>query len=275
MTDSTTKGKKPNQDNSVGEEGKPTESMPNSTKPTEGEKPGDTSPRTAEQFNKLTQSNQSLKEENDALKAKADEATMPNVLDSLKPQIKPQIVTQTPQSQPVQQVALKDQTQDGRLVSEDGTQVDPYLLEKRLKDSKLAADEARKEAIQARAEARKFAETQQVRDAHTKFPQLDPNSSDYDPNFYKAVKNEVVGQMTQGYQDLVAAASAVTQWYKLVPTTEEQDKEHEGKAKTQKEQINATMSVKPIIKTDHSDLIRRQQTGDRSATAERLRRSGF
>ena len=276
MTDSTPQGKTSTPDKPVVEEGKPQEPVPSSDKPTEGEKPEDTSPRTAEQFDKLTQSNKTLKEENDALKAKAEKTTTPNVLDSLKPQVQPQPVTQTPQPQPVKPVVVpQGQTQDGKLISDDGTQVDPYLLEKSLKDSKLAAEEAKKQAIQAREEARRYAETQQVRDAHAKFPQLNPKSPDYDAKFYAAVKNEVVGQMTKGFQDLVAAADTVSKWYELAPTKKEQEETQAGKTQTQKEQINATPPAKPIAKTDHSDLIKRQQKGDRAATAERLARSGF
>lgn len=249
-------------------EGKPQESMPDSNKPAEGELPEGTSSRTAEQFEKLKQSNQQLKAENDSLKVV--ETTTPDVLDSLRPKTQAQ-----PNTQGRNPFANKAPVQENKFISDDGTQVDPYLLEKNLNESKLAAQQAQQIAEQAREESRRYAETQQVREAHNKFPQLNPKSSDYDAKFYKAVKNEVVGQMTQGYQDLAAAADSVAEWYQLSPLKKEQADGQAAQTQTQKEQINATTPAKPMAKIDQDVLVNRQRKGDRDATIERLERSGF
>jgi len=260
----------PKGQNEVVEKKQP-EAVPTSkqTQNESGELPGDVSEMTREQFAKLKEANSRLIEENRQLKG----GSVPTVLESLKPR-------QT------QEADLSQLNQDeigdvySNLVDENGY-VDQNLLVSELREAKRARELARQADLRARQTQEKLEaleERAQVKQTHSKYPQLDPRSENFDERFYKAVKNEMISQLMNGQSDFLEAADKVSSWYRSNSNQDEQNKKSEAERKEQQvRKIQATTvgqaSGKNAPPIDE-DLVRRTQMGDRNALMERLNRIG-
>lgn len=260
MTDDT-QGKLP-------EEGKVEETQPQDipaeTKPTESEEqtlPDGASERTKEQFEKLKEHNAQLKEELQSYKDKT------SVLDDLRPS----------KNYPnLSQAEVKEA--ESNFVDENGY-VDVNRLNLTLKEASEKAKQAEERAMQAEERVRSFEESVAVKNAHAQFPQLDPRNTDnFDPNFYEAVRNELVSQMMKGKQDIVEAAQKVLTWYK--PTVdvnqakEEAVQEYKSKVTKREQATSAATTGGYGIPNDLEELRERTLKGDDLALYRRLQASG-
>jgi hypothetical protein len=230
----------------------------------------DVKERTKKNFEELKEHNRQLKEENEALKA--SQPKQPSALESLVPN-EMRAVAPNLSNQQVDDIVKG-------LVDENGY-LDQALLENTLRTSNQQVAQARAEANQARLEAKqalsqvnKFGQDREVRIAHKKFPVVDPESSKYDPNFFKLVKNELLGAMYEGRKlEFVDACREVSKVYS--PTKD--DKEVKAKAVEEykenvasKSSLNPTGSSRPDIRSSKDDLVEGTRKGDAASIYERL-----
>jgi hypothetical protein len=214
------------------------------------------SDRTREQFEKLKQHNAEL-----AAELAASKQTIPtkSVLDELHPFV------ETPVSQA-----------EDYQIDEDGT-VDVAQLNRVLRETQQAAAQARQEALQAKARAERLTKEKQEETVHSKFPQLVPGSKEFDPDFFKRVKNELIGQMMEGKENYMEAAETVAKLFSKSNVDEVEKKVEEFKKTTEaKQNINAgTGSANNRTYSDDQELSKRTQMGDLEAFRERLKRAGL
>lgn len=243
-----------------------TEQKPNE----EAELPEDANDRTREQFEKLKKTNQEM---SNKLRDFENKSNAESVLDSLKPKAAPQA--------PNFDFSLKTPTiepDEEQLIDEQGY-VNANVLQKSITDAKNRAEKAEREAQAIKSQFVNYEETQQTKLANEKYPELNPHSDKFDNNFYKLVRNELIGQMANGEKDVVKAAAEVRKYYK--GQTESIEKPAEQKQDTQsdeKQQINA--GQKRSTQTSYNDaeesqLITATRLNKKGALAERLKRAGY
>lgn len=223
--------------------------------------------RTREQFEKLKKQLADEKAKN-ASKAPQHESVMEDLFPSFTPP-KANDFSHLNQAQ-VNQVAQE-------FVSESG-EVDIALLNRTLREANERAARAEQAALEARDQARRFEETQVVKQAHVQYPQMDPNSPQFDRKFYELVKNDLIGQMMKGKQDLMEAAQRASELYSPqvdVTKQREQAVSEYKQAVTKKEQAGASRGAKGGTPTDLQDLQRRTLQGDKEALYARLKASGY
>ena len=249
------------QGNETVEEKLPTP-IPSETKPAEADEPtlpDGASERTAAEFEKLKQHNAELKTQLDAYKGKT------SVLDELKPaEIAPSL---TPKE--VDKVTSK-------FVDENGY-VDVAKVEQALSTAEATARKTQEATERLERKIRDSEESAMVKVAHTEFPQLNPHNEKFDPKFYELVKNELIGQMMNGKQDIVEAARKVSGLY--TPADVEKAKteavtEYKKKV-TKRDQATETPAGRGKGEpTDQEELVRKTQLGDNQALFKRLQASG-
>lgn len=245
-------------------EGQPESDLHTEAKPTEEVTSEDKS-RTQEQFEKLTARNRELSEK---LKAYEAQQVKESVLDSLKPKAPP-VLNQ--QIQPSQEAGLVDE--EGYL--------NPNVLQRELAEAKKKAQLAEDQARRAAERFERYEETSQIKIAHERFPQLDPNSDKFDRKFYEQTRKELVYQMINGEKDVLKAAAAVSEYYQPKNEEDAKSKVEQEQVAEAKANINAGMrrSASPQVGTytemDDNSLVKRVQKGDRLALAERLKRAGY
>lgn len=222
--------------------------------------PEDVSERTREQYQKLLQHNKELSEKVAKLEQQDQEKQKESVFDMLHSQVS----TPSLSEKQVDDIYTK-------LVDREGY-IDQNLLIQTLREAENRAKKAEQEAAYTRQRVEQIEENAQVKQAHKLFPQLDPKSSTFDPNFYEAVKDRVVRQMMNGEKDLVKAAKEVNQYFKS--SEQPKDNSKQEKRQEQVEMIQATSGSRSqgTTSADYEDLIRRTQAGDQDALMERLRR---
>ena len=246
-------------------------------KPEEPKLPDETKERTKEQFEKLKQSNQELKETvkkyTDVLSSlQPQEVAPPN---QFTPAFEPILTNQPPATYPgLTQQQIKDTFEN--LIDSEGY-VDVSLLKEELEKQRRRAEIAEQKAKEAEEAAKKavktvddFQRTQKMREIHAKYPMLDPESPQFDERMWEAVRNEIVGQwVTTGTEDVEAAAK---KWYDILYPMAK-DKEADKKA-----QINA-IPTQPVSTSstfeDHQALVEATRKGKKGALAERLKRAGY
>lgn len=235
-----------------------------------------TNERTKEQFNKLTESNKALKQENEQLKKK-------NVVESLRPEpvITPQVqfIPQVPQYNNQQIVTPPTVNPLDTLVDEDG-----YVDTKKLQELARITKEANERAARAEQQAketesrrmqdkRDFEETQQMREIHKEYPELDPNGPVFDATLFDAVRNELVSQYTRGENDIL---NAVKKWHSIL--IKPMNKQDAQKKAEQKSQIQSTTppsaNRQPTSQADIDSLRKGTMFNVKGSLAERLRRAG-
>ena len=240
------------------------------TEKTPAELPDEAKERTKIEFEKLKEHNRQLAEENERLKTV--QPPQQSALGSLHTQT--DVVDTSNLSQ--QQV---DDVIKG-LVDENGY-LDQALLENTLRkanqqvaEAKVIAQQARSEAQQAREQVSRFEETREVRIAHKKFPTVDPDSKNFDPVFYKHVKNTLLGAMYEGKKlSFVDACREVSQAYspkKNVQETKAEAVQEYKKDVATKSTLNESGSSRPNTGSTKEDLIEGTRKGDAAAIAARL-----
>ena len=222
--------------------------------------------RTAAEFEKLKEHNKQLKD-----KLSAYETPKSSVLDELTPSETP--LPSTPNLNQAQVKEIKS-----RFIDENGY-VDVSRLETALNEADDRAKQAEAKAQKAEERVTKFEETQQVKVAHSKYPHLNPSDPSFDPKFYDLVKNELIGQMMKGKQDILEAANKVSGFYEpkvdVSKAKEEAVSEYRTKI-TKRDQATDTSRVQGTREPNNrEELVRKTQEGDRDALYKRLQASGY
>jgi hypothetical protein len=236
--------------------------------------PEETKERTREQFEKLKEANRKLKEE-----LEANKQPQPSVLDSLNPGYQPVNNYQAPSANAFSHLNQQQvESISEKLINkgEDGYDyVNTQALERALKDANDRAARAEEQARMAAQRFNKFEESAQIREAYSKYPQLDPNGDQFSEAFYSNVRDKLIAQAFRGEKDLVKAADEVA---RLIQPVKAHVKEpvREEEAQTKKEQINATgTATSRYSSADFEALKSGTLRGQKGALAERLRRSGY
>ena len=110
----------------------------------------------------------------------------------------PQVPEQIPNLNQFQGLnPLQAQNIQQQFIDKDGN-VDINGLNRALNEANQRALQAQEESRRTRAELARQAESQQVREAHSTFPQIDPKSKDFNPKFFEAVRDRLVRNMWEG-----------------------------------------------------------------------------
>jgi hypothetical protein len=207
--------------------------------------------RTKEQFEKLKQSNQALKEQLDQLTAQQRQS----VLGSLAPN----------QRQPNQ-----DQF------------VDPYTGEVDVAKLNKAITDAQRQANVARAEAQKIKESTQEKEAYTTYPGLNPRAKNFDKGLYQRTRaillDSMINQADYGNRELTlkeAADLASGPDNAKVKEAEERGSQKALDQLTSKEQASLGAegrSDRQPSAADYDSLRVRSRQGDDNAVVERLKK---
>lgn len=245
-----------------------------SVMPTEEQKPAEVtdetagmSERTREQFEKLKKHNEELAAKL-AEKEQQEQAGQPSqsVLDELHP-------FQT-QVEPPKEFSPYE-------IEEDGT-VDVEKLNKVLRDAQETARIAREEAALARQQVQMTQRQREEAAVHAKYPQLVRGNEGFDPDFFRRVKNELIGQMMEGKENYMEAADTIAKLFQAENSVQQkvEEKVEEFKKNTEaKQNINAGSGAANNrnlnVNEDEAELAKRTRQGDLQAFAERLKRAGL
>lgn len=215
--------------------------------------------RTKEQFQKLLQSNKELKEQLQKLAStkNSESVSYGSVYESINTD-RAQVSTGTSDS----------------YVDEEGN-VDITRLNNDLKEAKMSA-------LEAKALAQKAREDLEVREAHMKHPYLNPQSSEFDPNFFELVKDRVLRQKFYENKNvsLGDVADQVFSFYKPNGLKNNENAKAVEEYKKAQSQIanNTPLSSSPRGRQDGpniEDLRARTRQGDSKAIIERLKNIGI
>lgn len=219
--------------------------------------PEEASERTKAEFDKLKAHNEQLKKQ---LEQKATPTK--SVLESLRPD------TNFPDLSPAQVAAVQDQ-----VVDSEGF-VDPNLLNQRLAQANQIAQQAIDTANKAQQQLRTFEETQTIQKVYESYPQLNPNGDKFDPTFYRAVRNELVGQLTEGkMEDVLEAAKTASSFF---APSQNQVQEQEDRSLKQQASTNISGTAQGARKpVDHDLLVDETRKGNSEALFERLQKAGY
>lgn len=239
----------------------------------QGELPEDVSERTRKEFEKLKAANAEL-----AKKLKEVSGTTSkkkSVLDMFSPQVK----TEDQNINKAVDVPIQEVKPD-----ENGY-VDLEALNKTIKainDRTKAIEEQAKKAqnvaVTTQQKVAEYEHTATTKQVYKEFPELDPNSEQFDEAFSERVRNEIFGQMvTTGKENYMEAAKKVKGLFSSNTNDEEAKKIAKIKENSQKaDEINSLQGNKSNkSQVDNDTLIRESWRGNKDAIYERLRRSGF
>jgi hypothetical protein len=216
--------------------------------------------RTREQFNKLKTKNKEMYEELQQLRKtrNADSVAYGSVYDTFK-------------ADPFAGIPTSDTNEE--YVDEEGN-VDIKKLNADIKAAKMSALEAKRLAEQAR-------EDYEVKEAHSKHPYLDPQNSEFDPQFFELVKDRVLRQRYYEGKNIPLGkiADEVSSFYKPGAKGNVEKTAIENYKKTQAQIANTAPLVNSNrIRQEQSnlnDLRERTSKGDSSAIQERLKALGI
>lgn len=221
--------------------------------------PESSNDRTKEQFQKLLQSNKELKEQLQKLASNKNSEPNPygSVYDSIK-------------SDSVQ----GNTTSSDSYVDEEGN-VDIARLNKDLKEAKMSA-------LEAKALAQKAREDLEVREAHMKHPYLNPQSPEFDPNFFDLVKDRILRQ--KFYENKTVSLGEVADQVISFYTPSSKKSAESAKAiEDYKKAQSQIANNAPLANSNRArqegpsldDLRARTRAGDSKALLERLKNIGI
>lgn len=216
--------------------------------------------RTREQFNKLKTKNKEMYEELQQLRKtrNSDSNAYGSVYDTFK-------------VDPFAGIPTSDTNEE--YVDEEGN-VDIKKLNADIKAAKASALEAKRLAEQAREEY-------EVKEAHTKHPYLDPQNSEFDPQFFELVKDRVLRQRYYEGKNIPLGkiADEVSSFYRPGVRANAEKNAIENYKKTQAQIANnaplANSNKLREVKTDYNELRERTSKGDSQAIQERLKALGI
>jgi len=227
--------------------------MPSEEKSTEESQPtlpDGVSERTAEQYAKLVSHNKELAAENAKLKGQSQRGSVLDEFHSGN-------LNNAPTNNNAQAVAEQ--------FVDDSGYVDTVLLNATLAEAKRQADEARRIAQQNQESIQRFQETEEVRKAHTAFPQLDPNNTEkFDPKFYNLVRNELIGQLMEGKKDVLEAATKVSELYQPNVTNLPTPQQKQTISNREQASVSTGISKKQsTTSSTHEELVEGTMRGDK------------
>lgn len=228
------------------------------------ELPDGVSERTREQFEKLKESNKRLKAQ-----LEANQQPKKTIVDDLFPQNKPAQQYHNLSPQQVQQATSNFVDAEGYL--------DAEALNSELVRLNKIAQEAQMAAVAARQEIERSQQDEEMRKAHTLYPQLDPESPEFNQDFYDMTKKHVVGQMyEQGRGSLLIAAQAVAKLMKVTESKVKAEQSRENNVQRREQLATDGSSAKrPSGNINLDELRRRSIAGDMDAISARLKASGY
>lgn len=251
--------------------------------------PDDASDRTKEQFQKLTKSNQELKGKLDQYEQLVAETRKrqfgEDALSSLRPQgnFREQVQQQPQQVQNRVQKARQAGVTADQLVDEQGM-LDVNKLNQVIQQVNQTAAKAAMTAQQAEKRAyERFDEQQQVQEAHSEYPSIDPQSEKFNQEHYNNVQALIMHSMVRpdlygGNQlRLSEAAKRV-----VSPDSKEQKQAFKEGAKTAMENLTPkeqasldaqTRSDKRGQQVDREREALETRRGNEKVIAERIRRA--
>jgi hypothetical protein len=258
---------------------KPTEGDTNQQLATEGEElslPEDASDRTRKNFEKIREENRKLKEQ---LASKGTAQYGSSVFDAFRGGTNEPVI-------PQDQYGSLNQSQTAAIaqqfVDQEGN-VDINGLNQALLSANQRAEQAERRSYDAAERVTRFEETQQVREAHAVFPQLDPESVEFDPEFFDMVRDRMLRYMYEGKnQSLLDAATGISNKYKAenpvnVAKVEEAAVEKFKQTQELRNQGPIEQGRGEPRQTQGSldELKQRTRQGDDAALTERMRSIGL
>lgn len=241
------------------------ESMPNSQNSEEDlELPEGVKDRTREQFEKLKAQLAEEKKKN-----KQTQRPQGSMFDEFRHQ--PSTFNNLNQNQ-VNQIQESYIDQDGN--------VDVVGLNQALHLANQRAEQAYREAQETRARMIRVEEDKQAAEAHAKYPSLDPQSEDFDSNFYDLVRDRMLRNFYEGKeQQYIQVANDLARIY-YPKTSKEAEKQAIEKAKQVQSQkqsgpIESGRGEQRETQANLDELRLRSRTGDKSAILQRLKAIGI
>lgn len=152
--------------------------------------------------------------------------------------------------------------------------VDVTGLQAALRQANQIAAQALAQATQSQEEIRKYEQTRQTAEAYQQFPQLNPDSPEYDEGFYKAVRNHLMGEYSENRSaTLIQGAQSVAQFYRPVEAVKKQAVAEFKQAQEKREQgpIETGKGASRETQADANELKRRTMLNDTYAIMERLK----
>ncbi len=143
---------------------------------------------------------------------KPEELPYSNVFETFRPQqtgqTQPQVTAQFPNLTNQEVANITSQ-----FVDENGN-VDINGLNTALQTANRQSQEAVARAHQAEERLMRYEETQQVREAHSQHPELDPKAKTFDPRFFDLVRDRLLRNMWEGrQQSLLDVANDIRKFY--------------------------------------------------------------
>jgi hypothetical protein len=240
-------------------------------KPTEatGELPEATSDRTRIEFEKLKAHNKELSQK---LNQYESNQYGNNVFDSLYGQ-----KAQTPTVPPT--VPMRQEQETVQDFVDSNGYVDPEVLKRSLSEANSRAARAEVEAKNTREYLRSLEEKRQVKEAHEKYPWLNPSNKDqFDPVGYELTRDRLVRNMWEGREQSLAEVAEDVMKFRTPMAKPEEIKEkavNEYKEKqVTKAQASAVQSGKGQPREEFTridELRERTRLGDERALDERLK----
>lgn len=247
--------------------------------------------RTGEQFEKLTVSNKKLNEENKKLKEEARKLAREGAVSTLiqeEPQ-PPQfdwskMLTNTPPPQQLYPNMTNQEVKNvfNELVDDSGyvnTDLLKETLEKANKDSKMAKEEIeklREEVKYSKRSMDDFQRSQIAKEVHQSYPELDPDSDGFNPDYFEAVRDRMVANMAKGQpEDFMGSAKSLYSRYTKMKKEDKKKTEEQQNAIAQINATGADASGKRRDFGNHDELVSAVRLGTKGALAERLKRSGY
>lgn len=230
-----------------------------------------TNPRTEQRLKELLEENKRLKAETNRKQYGT------NVFDTFRPQVDPQV-------NPTSFTSLNQQQVDSitqQYVDEDGN-VDLAGIDRAIKEATQRAIENAQRTAEERIA--RFEESQQVKEAHAVYPELDPLSAKFDSEFYEDVSNRLLGQMVRGTgktETLLEAATYV-KGRKPAQAPVNLDKEKEkavaeykkAQEKRQQGPVESGNGAPRQTSASLDELREKTRQGDANAIRERLKAVG-
>ena len=242
--------------------------MPTETKSTEGDLASDASEKTRQQFEKLKRHNKELKEKLSKFEESSDVFGAYTKMQSPKYQ---QPVSAT--NDVISPKPAKVEKEMRKFVDDEGN-VDIDLLNQTLTAAEKRALEADKRAAEAQRRVEEFEITYQAREMYKEFPELNPKSNNFNPEYFDIVKKDLLAQLVEtGRQDGMKAAKKYIKYFRESPKKKEIEAQ-----KVNRE--NASLSLSQSGKgrsysaVEDAELRKRSRT-ESAALWERLKRSGY
>lgn len=206
-------------------EGTQPDELSTSNKPVE-ELPEDASERTREQFEKLKAKNREMAEKLKQFEGKKSTLDIFNTPQPTLRETQQPVFNFNTQKNKVEAGQLSQAQVDKiakDLIDEDGY-IDRSELERRLSIANEAENRAKEAENQARLAIQRVThieQTQQARELHAQFPELDPESDSFNEEFFDLVKKDLLDQLVRtGTQDAISSAKKYGKYFKQAPTNQ-------------------------------------------------------